>query len=176
MPRAFRLLLPLDSGVPDHLQVWQPFWPEFENGPRGNQFIRVIGRMRPGVTSSRRAPTSTRSRARSRERWGRRGVHDGGLQADDVRRFRGPLLALFVGVGLLLMIACVNVGGLLIARAASRRKETALRLALGASRGRLLRQSLVEGSAAGRAGAPPPSCAYVALKLLLALAPDRSAD
>ena len=68
-----------------------------------------------------------------------------GLQADDTREFRGPLLSLFVGVGILLMIACVNVGGLLIARAASRRKETALRLALGASRGRLLRQSLVEG-------------------------------
>ena len=53
MPRAFRLLLPLDSGVPDHLQVWQPFWPEFERGPRGNQFMRVVGRMRPGVSIAR---------------------------------------------------------------------------------------------------------------------------
>ena len=50
MPRTFRLLLPPDSSVPDRLQVWQPFWHDLEQGPRGNLFLRVIGRMRPGVT------------------------------------------------------------------------------------------------------------------------------
>ena len=50
MPRTFRLLLPPDSSVPDRLQVWQPFWNDLEQGPRGNLFLRVIGRMRPGVT------------------------------------------------------------------------------------------------------------------------------
>src|SRR5262249_33651189 len=47
MPKTFRLLLPLASGVPDRLQIWQPLWPDFERGPRGNQFLRIIGRMRP---------------------------------------------------------------------------------------------------------------------------------
>ena len=174
MPRAFRLLLPLDSGVPDHLQVWQPFWPEFETGPRGNQFMRVVGTHAP----RRHDRAGARGRRRRRpqiagEMGTARAFTTVGLQADDTREFRGPLLSLFAGVGILLMIACVNVGGLLIARAASRGKETALRLALGASRGRLLRQSLVEGCCwprSARRPASPP--AYAALKLLLALAPE----
>ena len=50
MPRSFRLLLPQDSSVPDRLQVWQPFWHDLEREPRGHLFLRVVGRMRPGVT------------------------------------------------------------------------------------------------------------------------------
>ena len=50
MPRTFRLLLPPDSSVPDHLQVWHPFWADLERGPREARFLRVVGRMRPGVT------------------------------------------------------------------------------------------------------------------------------
>ena len=127
---------------------WQPFWTDLEQGPRGNLFLRVIGRMRPGVTVE---PGSSRRRRRCRAAGSRRELGTArafttvALQADDVREIRGPLLALFVGVAILLLIACVNVASLLIARAASRTRETALRLALGASRGRLLRQSLVEG-------------------------------
>ena len=95
------------------------------------------------------------------------------MQADDVREIRGPLLALFAGVGILLMIACVNVASLLVARAASRARETALRLALGASRGRLLRQSLVEGLVLTLLGAAAGVLAgYVGLRVLLALAPE----
>jgi putative ABC transport system permease protein len=174
MPRAFRLLLPLDSGVPDHLQVWQPFWPEFETGPRGNQFMRAVGRMRPGVTNTRaRADVDAVARRIVGEMGTARAFTTVGLQADDTREFRGPLLSLFAGVGILLMIACVNVGGLLIARAASRGKETALRQALGASRGRLLRQALVEGLLLAALGAATGiAAAYAGLKILLALAPE----
>ena len=90
-----------------------------------------------------------------------------------MREIRGPLLALFAGVAILLMIACVNVASLLIARAASRARETSLRLALGASRGRLLRQSLVEGLILTLLGAAAGVLAgYVGLRVLLALAPE----
>ncbi len=174
MPRTFRLLLPPDSSVPDRLQVWQPFWNDLERGPRGNLFLRVIGRMRPGVTVAQaNADIDAIAQRITRELGRDRAFTTVGLQADDVRDIRGPLLALFVGVGILLMIACVNVASLLVARAASRARETALRLALGASRGRLFRQSLVEGLVLTLLGAAAGVLAgYVGLKVLLALAPE----
>ena len=146
MPKDFRLLLPPDSSVPDRLQAFAPFWPNLEGGPRRNLFLRVIGRMRPGVTIAQaRDDVAALSRRLTRELGSERAFTTVSLQADDVRDIRGPLLALFASVAVLLVIACVNVSSLLIARAAGRRKETALRLALGASRGRLVRQGLVEG-------------------------------
>jgi putative ABC transport system permease protein len=174
MPKTFRLLLPPDSSVPDRLQIWQPFWPDLERGPRGNLFLRVIGRMRPGVTiAEAREDIAAIARRITGELGTTRAFTTVALQADDVREIRGPLLALFVGVGLLLMIACVNVASLLIARAAARAGETALRLALGASRGRLLRQSLVEGFLLTLlGGAAGVLVGYVGLRILLAVTPE----
>ena len=173
MPRAFRLLLPLDSGVPDDLQAFTTFWPEFETGPRGNQFLRVVARMHPGVTIAQaRADVDWIARRMSTDQGVNRAFTTVALQADDTRDIRGPLLSLFVGVGILLMIACVNVGSLLIARAASRGKEIALRLAVGASRARLLRQALVEGLLLALLGAAAGlAAAYAGLRVLLALVP-----
>ena len=84
--------------------------------------------------------------------------------------FRKPLLAVFALCGLMLLLACLNLASLLMARAAARERELATRLAIGATRRRLIQQFLVEsfliaalGTAAGLAGAPMVSQALVGL-------------
>ena len=178
MPKSFRLLLPPDSSVPDSLQAWHPFGSGITRGPRGQQYLRVLGRMRAGVTlADARADIASIAARLSAEfsEYGAAGrlFNTVALQQDDVREMRPALLALFAGVAILLVIACVNVASLLLARAAARTKETALRLALGAGRGRLLRQCLVEGLVLALLGAIAGLPAgYAVLRVLVALRPE----
>jgi predicted permease len=152
MPRDFKLLLPTDASVPDDLQAWTfTKSASFVQAPRGQQFLRVIGRMKSGVTvAAARADVSSVAAAISKQftEYGPPGriFRTYALQADDVREVRPALLILACGVAILLLIACVNVAGLLVARAAGRRRETALCIALGAGRQRLFRQYLAEGT------------------------------
>ena len=179
LPAGFRLLMPPDSAVPDDLQAFTLLNPQaLMRGPRGQQYLRVVGRMKPGVTLDQaRQDIGRIAAAISREHtdYGANGrvFTTVGLHEDDVRVIKPVLLALFGGVAILLLIACVNVASLLLARAAARTRETAVRASLGASRARLLRQCLVEGITLGGIGAAAGvATGWAALRLLLAFRPD----
>lgn len=140
-------------------------------------FLRAIARLKPGV-SVEAAQEEAASIAAGLERdYPTDNARIGSLikpfSAHLLRDSRRPLAILFVGVGLVLAIACANVASLLLARVAPRRPELAMRLALGASKGRIVRQLLTEslllGAIAGAAGLVVGS---LLLKALVTLGPD----
>jgi len=150
MPDSFRLLLPVDSAIPDDQQAWLLLGRNAVRGPRQQQFVRVVGRLEPGVDledGKREIAAIGQQVGREFVEYGRDGAtfYGVGLQADATREARPALLALLGAVCLLLTIACVNVAGLLMTRAAARHHETAIRLAIGAGRLRVLRQYVIEG-------------------------------
>ncbi|HEY6291606.1 MAG TPA: ABC transporter permease [Terriglobia bacterium] len=99
-------------------------------------------------------------------------VRTDALASDVVGDFKGMLYVLLAAVGMLLLIACSNVANLLLARATSREKEIAIRASIGASRGRLIRQLLVESSVlAATGGILGCLFAYWGLKAVMAVMP-----
>ncbi len=134
----------------------------FDN--RGRRWVQVFGRLKPGVTSTQakaslepifrrilrmevQEPRFAHASPYSRQQFLKMNleVMPGGGGQDEVGQFLdAPLWALMAMVGLVLLIACANVANLMIARAASRQKEIAVRLALGAGRRRIVGQLLIE--------------------------------
>ena len=142
MPEDFNF--PYNGG-----ELWTPFvFPAESRQDRESRYFRVLGVLKPGVTLAQGEAEirSLSQRAQTLYPATNRGVEavTVGLNADYTRGARLYFLFLLGAVAFVLLIACANVANLLLVRGSARQKELALRMALGAKRGRILRQLLTE--------------------------------
>jgi predicted permease len=177
LPQDFRLIFPDDSSVPSNVDLFTPLAVNSAE-PDGSSYLRTIGRLRPGANFAQAQSESDEIAEQLRqavpafdaEKLSLRVVP---LQDDDVRNVRRTLLLLFGGVAFVLLIACANVANLLLARSSYRVRETTLRCAIGASRGRIMRQLLTESTVLGFvSGVAAIGAGWLALRGLLALRPE----
>jgi len=137
----------VDFYVPAYMDFWRTW---------GNT-VAVLGRLKPGVSTVQSQAEADilfpQLKASHRDWFSDYQSKISGLQDRVSGKLRRTLYVLWCAVGLILLIVCVNVSNMLLARAMSRGKEFALRTALGAARGRLVRQLMTESLALSGAGA-----------------------
>ena len=178
LPAGFRVLLPGVAEVPEHIDTFHAMRVDWSEPDRGGWFIRTIARLREGATV---AEAQAQLEAINRTQWENFPIYENAgthtyvapLHEALTSPMRPGLLALFGAVAFVLLIACVNVVNLLLVRATRRVRELAVRAALGATRLRLIGETLLEaGLLALLGGAVGGLLAAFGVRALVALGPD----
>jgi putative ABC transport system permease protein len=191
LPREFRFLLPSGdlTGMSGEAEAFTPavLSPELQTRGRSILVMYVVGKLKPGVSIGQaRAELQSIQDRVARENPSMRDFYSGAelrvtpLQEKLVGGSRRALVVLLAAVAFVLLIACANLGNLLLARVTVRQREIAIRAAIGAGRNRLARQFLVEGLTltllGGAAGLGMARGAIAALQRMNAGAVPRMAE
>jgi putative ABC transport system permease protein len=170
-------IMPPGFDFPERNQMWVPIaFSQDEASRRGSHYLMVVARLKQGVSLTQAQTEMSAIAARLEQQYPQTNTALGAkvvpIHEELVGNLRPALLILLGAVALVLLIACANVANLLLARAASRQKEIAIRSALGANRSRLVRQFLTESMLLSiTGGAAGLLLAFAGLKSLTALIP-----
>ena len=171
LPRGFQFL-------DNKASIWAPrVYTQEEKTSRGAHWLTVIGQRKRAVTAAQANADIAAIAARLSDQYPKtnRGWSASAvlMQQDAVGEVRPALLVLFAAVGFVLLIACVNAANMLLARATVRRREIAIRTALGAGRARIVLQMLVESALIALAGAGAGlAIAFAAVRVVRTLPAD----
>jgi len=176
-------VMPPGFAFPQKVEIWKALWfpkEQYDQQRRGSRGLEVLARLKPTVSLTEAQAELDRLSAQFTEQYPqnyraerRYRMTIVPMLENTIGEVKSGLLILLGAVGFVLLIACANVANLLLARAATRRQEMAVRLALGAGRGRLVRQLLTESVLlAVMGGIAGWLLAAWCVRLLLRFAPD----